>query len=195
MSGETFHILQKLAGSGTEKQVVLQCAPLLTGIKLSNLLNVRTDQKEEVFRLFAGTAVSCRVLYEFDGRMSLLLYREDRMRAHLERSDVRRMLDGFGYAGMGIKETLLLLSIRYQEHMDGLRAFPHEIGLLLGYPPVDVAGFMENNGERFLYSGYWKVYGNLAETLKVFEQYDRAREYVIHMAGSGRAIREILAAS
>lgn len=195
MSGETFHILQRLAGSGTEKQVVLQCAPLLTGIKLSNLLNVRTDQKEEVFRLFAGTVVSCRVLYEFDGRMSLLLYREDRMRAHLERSDVRRMLDGFGYAGMGIKETLLLLSIRYQEHMDGLRAFPHEIGLLLGYPPVDVAGFMENNGERFLYSGYWKVYGNLAETLKVFEQYDRAREYVIHMAGSGRAIREILAAS
>ena len=195
MSGETFHILQRLAGSGTEKQVVLQCAPLLTGIKLSNLLNVRTDQKEEVFRLFAGTAVSCRVLYEFDGRMSLLLYREDRMRAHLERSDVRRMLDGFGYAGMGIKETLLLLSIRYQEHMDGLRAFPQEIGLLLGYPPVDVAGFMENNGERFLYSGYWKVYGNLAETLKVFEQYDRAREYVIHMAGSGRAIREILAAS
>lgn len=195
MSGETFHILQRLAGSGTEKQVVLQCAPLLTGIKLSNLLNVRTDQKEEVFRLFAGTAVSCRGLYEFDGRMSLLLYREDRMRAHLERSDVRRMLDGFGYAGMGIKETLLLLSIRYQEHMDGLRAFPHEIGLLLGYPPVDVAGFMENNGERFLYSGYWKVYGNLAETLKVFEQYDRAREYVIHMAGSGRAIREILAAS
>lgn len=195
MSGETFHILQRLVGSGTEKQVVLQCAPLLTGIKLSNLLNVRTDQKEEVFRLFAGTAVSCRVLYEFDGRMSLLLYREDRMRAHLERSDVRRMLDGFGYAGMGIKETLLLLSIRYQEHMDGLRAFPHEIGLLLGYPPVDVAGFMENNGERFLYSGYWKVYGNLAETLKVFEQYDRAREYVIHMAGSGRAIREILAAS
>ena len=195
MSGETFHILQRLAGSGTEKQVVLQCAPLLTGIKLSNLLNVRTDQKEEVLRLFAGTAVSCRVLYEFDGRMSLLLYREDRMRAHLERSDVRRMLDGFGYAGMGIKETLLLLSTRYQEHMDGLRAFPHEIGLLLGYPPVDVAGFMENNGERFLYSGYWKVYGNLTETLKVFEQYDRAREYVIHMAGSGRAIREILAAS
>ena len=195
MSGETFHILQRLAGSGTEKQVVLQCAPLLTGIKLSNLLNVRTDQKEEVLRLFAGTAVSCRVLYEFDGRMSLLLYREDRMRAHLERSDLRRMLDGFGYAGMGIKETLLLLSIRYQEHMDGLRAFPHEIGLLLGYPPVDVAGFMENNGERFLYSGYWKVYGNLTETLKVFEQYDRAREYVIHMAGSGRAIREILAAS
>lgn len=195
MSGETFRILQRLAGSGTEKQVVLQCAPLLTGIKLSNLLNVGTDQKEEVFRLFAGTAVSCRILYEFDGRISLLLYREERLKAHLERSDVRRMLDGFGYAGMGIKETLLLLSIRYQEHMDGLREFPHEIGLLLGYPPVDVAGFVENNGEGFLYSGYWKVYGNLAETLKVFEQYDRAREYVIHMAGSGRDIREILAAS
>ena len=78
MSGETFHILQRLAGSGTEKQVVLQCAPLLTGIKLSNLLNVRTDQKEEVFRLFAGTAVSCRedsfsadVMHETLNRSSL----------------------------------------------------------------------------------------------------------------------------
>ena len=41
MSEEIFGAVQKLPVNGTKKQVVLQCAPLLTGIKLSNLLNVR----------------------------------------------------------------------------------------------------------------------------------------------------------
>ena len=52
MSEEIFGAVQKLPVNGTKKQVVLQCAPLLTGIKLSNLLNVRADQKDEVFKLF-----------------------------------------------------------------------------------------------------------------------------------------------
>ena len=57
MSEEIFGVVQKLPVNGTKKQVVLQCAPLLTGIKLSNLLNVRADQKEEVFKLFEGSPV------------------------------------------------------------------------------------------------------------------------------------------
>ena len=63
MSEEIFGVVQKLPVNGTKKQVVLQCAPLLTGIKLSNLLNVRADQKEEVFKLFEGSpnsAADCR---------------------------------------------------------------------------------------------------------------------------------------
>ena len=50
-------------------------------------------------------------------------------------------------------------------------------------------------GRDFLYSGYWKVYGNLEDTLKTFEAYDQARDYVIGMTGSGNEIRDILAAS
>ncbi len=34
------------------------------------------------------------------------------------------------------------------------KQFPHEMGLLLGYPVEDVVGFMENNGKNYLYSGY-----------------------------------------
>ena len=43
--------------------------------------------------------------------------------------------------------------------MDGKRGFPHEIGLVLGYPPVDVEGFIKKEGRDFLYSGYWKYMG------------------------------------
>ena len=193
MSGEMFDLLQRTGASGTEKQIALQCAPLLTGIKMSSLLNIREEQKKEVFRLFDRTPVSGRILYESAGRSLLFLYRKERLLAYLERGDVRRLMDSFGYGGLKLEKMLRLLSIRYQEHMSGLGEFPHEIGLLLGYPPGDVSGFIENNGQNFLYSGYWKVYGDLHGALRVFAQYDHAREYVIYMAGRGRTIRELVA--
>ena len=92
MSEEIFGAVQKLPVNGTKKQVVLQCAPLLTGIKLSNLLNVRSDQKEEVLRIFEGSPVCCRVLYEFQGRLSILLYRPGMLAAYLEREDVKKLM-------------------------------------------------------------------------------------------------------
>ena len=96
MSEEIFGAVQKLPVNGTKKQVVLQCAPLLIGIKLSNLLNVRADQKEEVFKLFEGSKICCRVLYEFRGRLSILLYRPGMLAAYLEREDVQKMMPSFG---------------------------------------------------------------------------------------------------
>lgn len=41
--------------------------------------------------------------------------------------------------------------------------FPHEMGILLGYPVEDVEGFIINNGKNELYTGYWKVYDNLTK--------------------------------
>jgi hypothetical protein len=144
--------------------------------------------------LFRDSAVSCQVLYRFEGRISMLLYRNDRLKHHIESEEVRELLRRFGYENMGLKEVFSRLSEHYQDHMEGKCGFPHEIGLLLGYPPGDVTGFIEKEGKDFLYSGYWKVYGNLKETLKTFERYDRAREYVIKMAGNGCKIRDMIAA-
>lgn len=193
MSEETFGIMKMLDMEGVETQAALQCAPLLTGLKMSNLLHVRADQKEEVFRLFQNSPVSCRVLYEWKDRISLLLYREKQLERYISRDEIRSLLDSFGYEGMGLEEIIKRLSIRYQNHMEGCRQFPHEIGLLLGYPPEDVTGFIENEGKNFLYSGYWKVYGNPTEARRIFEGYDRAREAVIRMAGNGSGIKDIMA--
>ena len=46
--------------------------------------------------------------------------------------------------------------------------FPHEIGLFLGYPLEDVKGFIVNAGKNSKSTGYWKVYGNVAESEKLF---------------------------
>ena len=195
MSGEMFDLLQRTGASGTEKQIALQCAPLLTGIKMSSLLNIREEQKKEVFRLFDRTPVSGRILYESAGRTLLFLYRKERLLAYLERGDVRRLMDSFGYGGLKLEKMLRLLSIRYQEHMSGLGKFPHEIGLLLGYPPGDVSGFIENNGQNFLYSGYWKVYGDEAEAQSLFQKFDRCREAYRRMFRRGCSLEQLTVAA
>lgn len=45
MSRETLHLMLKLNPEDLDTQVALQCAPLLTGMKISNLLHSRTFQK------------------------------------------------------------------------------------------------------------------------------------------------------
>lgn len=178
---------------GLETQVALQCAPLLTGIKASNLLNVGAEKRKEAVRLFEKSPISFQVLYEHAGRISALLYRKELLEACLRRSGELELLCELGYEGMRLEEILSQVSVKYQSHMEGGGGFPHEIGLLLEYPAGDVRCFIEKEGREFLYAGYWKVYGDLPEALRIFEDYDRAREAVIRMAGNGAGIRDILA--
>ena len=56
MSEEAFHIMTQMDLEGAETQAVLQCAPLLTGIKMSNLLHVREGQQREVASMFVPSA-------------------------------------------------------------------------------------------------------------------------------------------
>lgn len=193
MSDETFSIMRKLDLGGVEIQAALQCAPVLTGLKVSNLLQVRKDQKEEVFRLFQDTQISCQVLYEREKRIAVLLYRRNALSKYLKRKEVKRLMEAFGYQGMELDEILKKLTVRYQAYVEGKMDFPHEIGLLFGYPPEDVTGFIENNGKNFLYSGYWKVYGDPERARRTFAGYDRAKEAAIHMAGSGLGVKDIMA--
>ena len=62
MSDEAFRIMRGLDMRFLETQVALQCAPLLAGVKLSNLLNVGADKRSAVMALFAPTPGSCHVL-------------------------------------------------------------------------------------------------------------------------------------
>lgn len=179
--------------NGVEIQASLQCAPLLTGLKISNLLHVREDQKAEVFRLFEDSPISCHVLYEWENRVSILLYRKELLCRYLKQERVKTLMENFGYQEINPEDILRGLAARYQAHIEGNELFPHEIGLLLGYPPEDVVGFIENEGRNFLCSGYWKVYGDANRAKRVFAAYDRAREAVIRMAGNGSGVKDILA--
>ena len=61
------------------------------------------------------------------------------------------------------------LEHRIGGHGNGEMPFPHELGLLLGYPAEDVRGFMGIGYKKCLYTGYWKVYEKAEERSHCFQ--------------------------
>ena len=192
MSKETLHLLLRMNHDRLETQIALQCAPLLTGVKISNLLTFTSHRKQEAAGLFEGTAVSCYMLYESREKTTFLLYLRSGLMEYLAETDVKRLMERFGYHAMKLERILERVSEKYTSHMDGTGGFPHEIGLLLGYPPADVLGFIQNNGRNYLCTGYWKVYSNQSECKRIFRGYSQAREMLIHMVSHGMGIGDIL---
>ena len=193
MCKETLEMMLCLDRKELETQVAMQCAPLLTGVKISNLLTTEQSNRLHTARLFSRTPVSCFLLCQSQGKAVFLLYMKEQLKAYLELPPVRRLMERFGYKGMQLDEILFLVGQCYRDHMEGRREFPHEIGLLLGYPAADVEGFIENKGRDPLYSGYWKVYSDLEECRRVFKRYDSARERVIRLMAGGMTVRHIIA--
>lgn len=87
----------------------------------------------------------------------------------------------------------MLFSKRYQNYMKDNQKFPHEMGLLLGYPIEDVKGFINNDGKNYLHIGYWKVYENLSEKLQLFRKFELAKETIIQLVSNGVMMRDIIA--
>lgn len=71
MSKETLDLMLGLNRQELEIQIALQCAPLLTGRKISNLLTVDKRFRSAVLRLFRSSAVSAM---SFMSLMTVLLF-------------------------------------------------------------------------------------------------------------------------
>jgi len=104
--------------------------------------------------------------------MALIFYRPGHLCEVLERSDSRAFLRGIGYPdGETHKGDLARLSRRYRSG-----SYPHEIGVFLGYPPHDVMGYIENNGQHWLACRYWKVYDDLEGAIDLFSRIDHCKK-------------------
>lgn len=172
------------------EQIAAQCAPLLAGLKPSNLLIIPKECTQDLQNVLQEARVSQYCLSEYDGKQVYLLYRVNELMVFLTRQDVQKLLLELGYEGIGLHAILKKVSEKYTAHKQERAEFPHELGLLLGYPAVDVRGFMEHGGKDFLYSGYWKVYGNVRETVSLFREFSRAKELVVRMVKNGCSIAE-----
>ena len=175
------------------EQIAVQCAPLLAGLKPSNLLIIPMGMEVVLRHSLRGTRIAMYLLSEYDGKQVFLLYKVNELIVYLTEQNVQRLLLDLGYEGGELYSLLQRVSKKYTAHKQEKEAFPHELGLLLGYPAVDVKGFMEQAGKNFLYSGYWKVYGNVRETVLLFKEFGRAKEYVVRLVKQGYSIAEIMA--
>lgn len=192
MSEDVFQMIKNTNIHELKMQLALQCSPLLAGLKISNLLIISSDDEVQVRHLFRNSGIAARVIYRETPRTTFYLYRPKELEAYLKRPRVLALLRWLGYEQTQPREVLSRFCDRYQSYRRGKNDFPHEMGLLLGYPPEDVYGFIINKGKNDLYSGYWKIYDNLSDTLKLFEQFNQAKEFMIRQVFAGVSISEIL---
>lgn len=192
MSREVFEIVQGMDRHSIETQLALQCAPLIAGLKVSNLLIVSKQNEKLVREILRNSGIMCYRLLLDREKVTLLLFRRTELEFLLKKREIREVLAKNSYNSFSLGYVLCTFRERYEKHRKGGREFPHEMGLLLGYPVEDVVGFIEHQGKEYLYAGYWKVYANLPEKISLFAKYEAAKEAMIYLVSSGVGMREII---
>ena len=192
MSQEVFELVQGMDLKSIETQIALQCAPLISGLKVSNLLIISAEDEALVRVILRRSGISFFRLLRTGEKVTFLLFRKNPLEAYLKQQEVEAMLAEAGYAELSLGNILSTFQKRYAHYMSAGGRVPHEMGLLLGYPAEDVKGFVENEGKNFLYSGYWKVYADVEEKRRLFQKFENAKETVIQLLSYGVGIQDIL---
>ena len=172
-------------------RVVTQCAPVLKGVKISNLITMKPGGWRKIRTYLKKSRIICIPLYADAEKEVLFLYRYEQLERHLKNREVREFLRSCGYESFEVASVLVRLRRRYRLYAGISKEFPHELGVLLGYPVGDVQGFIDNRGENSLTSRYWKVYQNPKEAEKIFDLYDRVKEQALKEIMCGRTLSHV----
>lgn len=192
MSQETWEILCGMKTDNVELQLALQCAPVITGLKLSNLLTISPAGYAQVEQITEGSFISVYPLLETEEKVVMLLYQKKPLEKYISMCRVKKLLEEEGYKDFSLDAVLPVFCERYENYEEGKVDFPHKLGLLLGYPPEDVEGFIRHRGKNSLCTGYWKVYENREEKQRLFEKYEYAKENLIQLLHYGLKMAEII---
>lgn len=174
--------------------IALQCSLVLSGIKPSNLLIYNNHCEGCISEELKNTGAEHMKLYTgYTGKndsVSIIFNRGKLEKALLDEEN-REFIKQYGYNNFDVNNVIEKLAGRYTEFKEGRAEFPHEMGIVLGYPLEDVSGFIENNGKNYLYSGYWKVYKNAEEKIQLFKIYKDIKKYFVEQIENGRQIHQI----
>lgn len=181
-----------------ERQLIEHCSPTLASLKTANLFTYRYDDERVLFESvafwngqMAKKGIYMTILKIWDGTALIYLFRFSRLKEDMERPGTAAFLKRCGYENTDPAKAIGYLKRRLAES-DG---FPHEIGLFLGYPLGDVAGFVANGGRNYKFTGYWKVYTNVAETARMFEKYKKCRDVYERLWREGRSVWQLTVAA
>ena len=110
----------------------------------------------------------------------------------MKQPKVRELMERLGYRSC--TEQVLIENVRkkYRDYMVFRSEFPHEMGLLLGYPAEDVGGFIEHKGKNFLFSGYWKVYENMPAKKRLFSKFEQVTETMLQLISCGISVTDVI---
>ncbi|TCL57555.1 uncharacterized protein DUF3793 [Kineothrix alysoides] len=192
MSKDVFEIMQKIDIKNIETQLALQCAPLIAGLKVSNLLIIRRDKLAQLIAILRSTSISCYALRDSGEKITLLLFNKTKLVSYLKQERVIKLLAGMGYRENSLYDILPIFRERYRKYMSDKIQFPHEMGVLLGYPIEDVEGFIRHNGRNSMLTGYWKVYENIAAKEQLFHRFEIVKETMLQLVFFGVGMEDII---
>lgn len=193
MSYETWEKLQSSPSGNIDRELAMQCAPLITGLKASNLLTIPWSEYESMLEVLRGSKILSFYLGETENRGVFILYRMDKMEKLLQDEEVAAFLQERGYDELTLNNVLTSFRMRYLAYREGKAEFPHEMGILLEYPVEDVEGFIRYGGRNYLCSGYWKVYKDRESKQELFRKFEYARENLIQLLSFQVGMKDILA--
>ena len=179
--------------------LVQQAAPTMAGLKSASLFSYAIGPAEDLEaelegwnRQYSAKGICTMVLGRCKARPERVLlytYRPALLARSLSRPGSRELLAEYGYhASWSTRQCLQHLAGRVCPGCE----FPHEIGLFLGYPPEDVAGFIGHGTCKCV--GCWKVYGDEESAKKTFRQYKACTEVYCNRMRMGATLRELIVA-
>lgn len=180
---EIFNIIKNLEDKEYMFSILAyNIAPTILKNKPSTIVNLSKDNRnlyvlwdkygEEFQRYFSVETYSLKDTNDFKLK---LFYRKESLENHLYKKENINFLQKIGYnESKDIEGYLDMLKIRYKNQC------PHELGVFLGIPLEDIEGFIDNSTYDYLLNGYWKVYKNVEEAKKTFEEYDKARLNILN---------------
>ena len=178
----------------SEQQFIRNTAPTLAGIKTGSLFPYHYSSKQEAVKALRSynrrlTPKGLRLmpLRMTDTFAMLYLYRPGRLGRDLKQQDAAALLRQAGYPDCS--EAACLRELR--RRLSACKAFPHEIGLFLSYPPEDVRGFIEHRAADCKCVGCWKVYGDEAAARSTFARYQKCTDAYLRQSARGLSLERL----
>lgn len=181
----------------SESLLVRHCSPTLAGMKTASMFSctypTEAEMREQVRklnRIMREKGLCVIPLRYHNGKGLIYVFRPQQLQDDLQGSDVCTILKARGYPCGDPARCLNCLVRRLQ----GSTEVPHEIGLFLGYPPEDVAGFMENRKPAPC-AGPWKVYGDAEAAQKRFAAYKACTSTFCEALAQGEPLERLIVPS
>lgn len=177
-----------------EELLLRHCSPTLAGLKTGSLFTCAYAGEEEMRaevrawnRRMVPKGLRVVPLRYRNGRGLIYLYRPGRLNRDLTDPVAAQLLAERGYPMEDGDRCVCRLMSRLREGEE----FPHEIGLFLGYPPVDVHGFIHVGPKGCKCVGDWKVYGDEELAKRKFAQYRKCTAVYCDCHARGRTVEQL----
>ncbi len=175
--------------SETEYSIGKNCGVTFAGIKPASMVSIKKSGKKDLGKIagcFKKRNFEFCSLKENNDRFLVLTYQKDALNKVLFSKENKEFLESCGYAYDTAEEAIRILKNRMKKE-----DFPHEIGVFLGYPLVDVKGFIASPTEGLKLSGYWKVYSDEEKARKTFATFRRCSDCICKKMSCGQGLAQI----